>query len=64
MPKFTPPPVPYREVLRLRKTLSILQSQWQALLEENHELRMRLKARPERIETCSTQQLRSSKRRS
>ena len=44
--RFNPPPVPYSEHLKLRKALAVIQSQWQALLEENHELRMKLKSRP------------------
>lgn len=43
------PPVPYREYKRVLLALNILQSQWQALLEENHQLRMKLAARPSRI---------------
>jgi hypothetical protein len=47
--RFTPPPVPYSQHLKLRKALAVIQSQWQALLEENHELRMKLAARPATI---------------
>jgi hypothetical protein len=55
----TPPPVPYSEYKRVLRALNILQSQWQALLEENHELRMQLAARPTEKISCSAVRLSS-----
>jgi hypothetical protein len=49
MPKFVPKPVPYSLYKQLLGRYNRLFSQWQALLEENHRLRMEAAARPAKI---------------